>query len=133
MHSFKKIAMESFPQKLGVNQKHHVKQIISYNYWSKKIIILSSIKNIRPLTLLISTNTKQNYFNVSHCTCSFSKICSPLLIKLVRRYASSILCKINFWILCLKPKMDCTMKLKIAIKPFNEKLRGDLTPLCFQN
>ena len=62
--------------------------------------------------------------NESHSTFSSWTIYSPLLIKLIRGYALSSWCKINFWILCLTPKWNVLCK-KTQWNTFIEILGGN--------
>ena len=54
----------------------------------------------------------------------FLKNYSPLFIKLIFGYTYSILCKIDFWIICLTPTQNASCK-KITTKSFHQELSGN--------
>ena len=63
-----------------------------------------------------------------HCISSFWTIYSPLFIKLICGYTSSILCKIDFWIFFPDSNIECIMK-KLQPNHFVKNLTG--TQNCY--
>ena len=69
--------------------------------------------------------------HISHAVLnSFWTIYISLIINDIIKYASSVLCKINFWLICLPPKWNVSCK-KLATKSCHQKIRENLKPLYF--